>query len=262
MRIAQISRRTVCCALVCIACLPAALAAPSAQDILGMSDAVRNPGKPFSVDTELIEYRNGKKIDTMKLAVYSRASDSTGQFRSLVRFLAPERDVNKLMLKMGNELWYYDAANKSSIRIPPQQRLLGQAANGDVVTVNFAKDYVAEILGEEEVRDGERVQRRCHHLQLTARTEDVLYRLIDMWVDVTLNRPVKALFKSDSGRLLKTVYYRRYRSELGAERPTETVVIDGVDPSWITVMQYTNYAFRDIPESWFQRDFLPRFRPE
>ncbi|WP_440964814.1 outer membrane lipoprotein-sorting protein [Massilia sp. GER05] len=242
--------------------MPAVAGALSAQDMLAISDAVRNPGKPFRVDTELVEYRHGRKIDTTKLAVYSRVSESTGQFRSLVRFLAPERDVNKLMLKMGNELWYYDAANKSSIRIPPQQRLLGQAANGDVVTVNFARDYVAEIINQEDIRDGDRVARPCNHLKLTAKTEDVLYPLIDMWVDSTSNRPVKAQFKSDSGRLLKTVYYRRYRSELGGERPTETVIIDGVDATWITVMQYTNYAFRDIPESWYQRDYLPRFNPE
>lgn len=244
------------------ACGPAALAAPDAQKILADSDAIRNPGKPFRVDTELIEYRHGKKVDTTKLAVYSRAAESSGQFRSLVRFLAPARDVNKLMLKVGNELWYYDASNKSTIRIPPQQRLLGQAANGDVVTVNFSKDYVAEYMGEEEIRDGERAQRRCHRLKLVARTDDVMYPHIDIWVDTALSRPVKAQFNSDSGRLLKTVYYRRYRSELGGERPTEAVIIDGIDASWITVMQYTNYAFREIPESWYQRDYLPRFQPE
>ena len=46
------------------------------------------------------------------------------------------------------------------------------------------------------------------------------------------------------------------------ERPTETVIIDGLDPNWVTVMRYSDYAWRDIPESWLQRDYLPRFKPE
>ena len=49
---------------------------------------------------------------------------------------------------------------------------------------------------------------------------------------------------------------------LGVERPTETVIIDGLDPNWVTVMRYTDYAWRDVPEAWLQRDYLPRFKPE
>jgi hypothetical protein len=27
-------------------------------------------------------------------------------------------------------------------------------------------------------------------------------------------------------------------------------------------MRYTEYAWRDVPEAWLQRDYLPRFKPE
>src|SRR3954453_18167929 len=118
-------------------------AAPDAQEILAASDAVRNPDYPFGLTTTLTEYRNGKQTDASTLAVYSKAEKNGGQFRSLIRFVAPARDANKLMLKSGNDLWFYDPSNKASIRISPQQRLLGQAANGDIVTVNLAKDYRA-----------------------------------------------------------------------------------------------------------------------
>jgi hypothetical protein len=49
---------------------------------------------------------------------------------------------------------------------------------------------------------------------------------------------------------------------LGAVRPTEIVIIDGVNPQLVTVMRYADFTARDIPESWFQRDFLPRFQAE
>jgi outer membrane lipoprotein-sorting protein len=238
-----------------------ALAKPTAQEILAASDAVRNPDHPFGVTTTLTEYRSGKQTDVNTLAVYSKADQDSGQFRSLIRFVAPARDANKLMLKTGNDLWFYDPTNKASIRISPQQRLLGQAANGDVVTFNLAKDYKATLVGEEEVQDGDRQKRNCHKLQLDAIKSDVTYHHIEAWIDVSNNRPVKARFYSESNRLLKTAYYRQYERQLGAERPTETVIIDGLDPNWVTVLRFTNWAEREVPEAWMQRDYLPRFKP-
>lgn len=237
-------------------------AAVSAQSVLAASDAIRNPEKSFGLTATLIEYRSGKQTDSNTLAIYSRADAGNGQFRSLMRFVAPARDSGKLMLKNGNDLWFYDPSSKSSIRLSPQQRLLGQAANGDVVTVNLARDYQATLAGEEDVTDGERQNRHCYKLTLAANTPEVTYHSLEMWVEQSSSRPVKARFFTESGRLLKTVYYRRYQKQLGVERPTETVIIDGLDPQWVTVMRYADYAWRDVPEAWLQRDYLPRFQPE
>jgi len=237
-------------------------AAPDAQALLVASDAVRNPARPFAVALTLIEYRDRKQTDTNTLQVYSKADSVGGQYRSLIRFVSPSRDTNKLMLKNGNDLWFFDPASKASIRLSPQQRLLGQAANGDVVTVNLARDYHAELVGEEEIADGERVNRRCYRLRLAQHSADVTYDHIEMWVEVGSSRPIKALFFAESDRLLKTAYYRKFQNQLSQERPTEIVIIDGLDPNWVTVMRYSDYAWRDIPDSWLQRDYLPRFKPE
>src|SRR5208282_86664 len=161
------------------------LAAPDAQSILAASDAVRNPGKPFGVTVTLLEYRNAKQTDGNTLTVYSKADNQSGQFRSLIRFVAPARDTDKMMLKNGNDLWFYDPSSKASIRISPQQRLLGQASNGDVVTVNLAKDYKATLEGEEDVVDGDRQTRHCYKLKLVASATDVTYDAIEMWIDTS-----------------------------------------------------------------------------
>jgi len=261
MQINNMRRLTIATLLGAVCHLPA-VAAPDAQAILAASDAVRNPGYPFGLTTTLLEYRNGKQTDAITLAVYSKEDKSGGQFRSLIRFVTPARDANKLMLKNGNDLWFYDPSNKASIRISPQQRLLGQAANGDIVTVNLAKDYKATLAAEEDTQDGERQTRRCYKLALAAISPDVTYHHIEMWIDVSNNRPVKARFYTESDRLLKTAYYRKYQSQLGTERPTETVIIDGLDPNWVTVMRFSDYAKREVPEAWLQRDYLPRFKPE
>lgn len=248
--------------VICLGQTPSAHASSEAQAILAASDAVRNPYRSFAVTINLIEYRSAKQTDNNTLSVYSKADINGGQYRSLIRFAAPVRDVNKLMLKNGNELWFFDPASQASIRLSPQQRLLGQASNGDVVTVNMAKDYMAELQSEEDIVDGERVRRRCHKLLLAAASPDVTYHRVEMWVETGSARPVKARFFAESGHLLKTAYYRKFQSQLGLERPTEVVIIDGLDPAWVTVMRYSDYAWRDVPEAWLQRDYLPRFKPE
>ncbi|HLF23730.1 MAG TPA: outer membrane lipoprotein-sorting protein, partial [Burkholderiales bacterium] len=101
-------------AVVILALTSVTNAAPDAQQILAASDAIRNPGKPFALTTTLVEYRSGKQADSNTLTVYSKADNNSGQFRSLIRFLAPARDANKLMLKSGNDLWFYDPSSKAS----------------------------------------------------------------------------------------------------------------------------------------------------
>ncbi|MBL0089967.1 MAG: outer membrane lipoprotein-sorting protein [Ideonella sp.] len=239
-----------------------ALAAPDAQELLRATDAIRNPGRPFSVVVALTEFENGKQVDASTLRTYSRANDANGQFASLVSFAQPARDAGKLMLRNGDDLWFYDPSTKASVRLSPQQRLMGQASNGDVVTVNLAKDYRAKLLSEEEVVDGERRSRKAYRLGLTASSASATYATVEFWIDAETTRPIKGKFFAESGRLLKTVYYRRYQQQLGRERPTETVIIDGLNPQSVTLMRFSDWATPSIPQAWFHRDYLPRFQPE
>ena len=237
-----------------------ARAAPDAQALLVASDAIRNPTQPFKVTVTLTEFEKGQQVDSTVLTSYARTMEAGGQFATLVKFVEPARDAGKLMLKNGKDLWFYDPGTKSSVRISPQQRLMGEASNGDVITVSFARDYKASYGAEETVTDGERKERKSHKLLLAAATEDATYASIELWVDADNRRPIKARFLADSGRLLKTAYYRKFQPQLGAERPTETVIIDGLSPQQVTLVRLSDYAARNIPTTWFQRDYLPRFQ--
>ncbi|WP_354535278.1 outer membrane lipoprotein-sorting protein [Ralstonia sp. 1138] len=244
--------------------IPRALAAGpvDTSQLLARADAVRNPSHPFALTTTLLEYKDGRQKASMTLRAFSSAGGPAAQFRSLVEIQAPTQDRGKLMLKDGTNLWMFDPTSKATIRISPQQKLLGQAANGDVVTTNFAFDYDAHLEGEETIGDGDRKDVRCWKLALAARTPQTTYHHAFLWIAQDDGRPVKAQFFVESGTLLKTAFYRRMQPTLGMDRPTETVLIDGLDPHWITVMRFDQYAWRDIPETWLQRDYLSRFKPE
>ena len=232
------------------------------QAMLAASDAVRNPGQAFRVTVTLTEFEKGQQVDTSTLLSYSRPPEGSAPLASLIRFVQPLRDAGKLLLKSGSELWFYDPGTKASVRISPQQRLLGQAANGDVVTVNFARDYSAQRVRDETIQDGERHDRPTVLLRLTGVAADATYPSVELWLDADKLCPIRARFYSDSGRLLKTAYYRRFQRQLGADRPTETVIIDGLNPQSVTVVRLSDYQARPLPAGWFQRDFLPNFQPE
>ncbi len=232
----------------------------TANSIVMRSDAVRNPDKPFSLKVTLMEFREGRARDKMVLSVFSKEDRNSGKFRSLIRFMEPPRDENKLMLKTGNNFWFYDPASKSSVRLSPRQRLMGQASNGDVVTVNFNMDYKAVLENVETITDSDRNQRKCFKLGMLALNDTVTYHRIEYWVDTENYQPIKGNFYSESDRLLKIVFYRGYREELGKDRPTEIIIIDGIDKKFVTKMNYSDYQYRDIPEEWFQSEYLPRFR--
>src|SRR5919206_2785501 len=131
-------------------------APPSPAEIVAATDAIRNPGEPFRVSLSLVEFENGSARDTVQLAVHSKMDPATRQYRNLVRYEAPPRDKGKLVLLSAANMWFYDPASKASIRISPQQRLIGQASDGDVLTVNLAHDYSAKLVGEESILDADR----------------------------------------------------------------------------------------------------------
>jgi hypothetical protein len=235
---------------------------PLAVTIVTAADKVRNPERPFRMSLSLVEYRNGQAHDSVNLAVHSKIDPSTRQYRNLVRYTAPAHDVGKLALLNGSAMWFYDPASKASIRISAQQRLIGQAANGDVLTVNLAHDYTPRLLGEETVQDADRQQRNTWHLNLVSATSDAAYARLETWIEKDTFRTVKSKFYTDSGRVLKLAYYRRYETALGSARPLETIIIDAVDSHLVTKVTASDYRTEEVQDAWFQRDYLPRFTEE
>ena len=238
-------------------------AAPLApQEMVAAADRVRNPGQPFRLTSTLVEYVGGKPRDSVVLTIFARENPETHQYGNLVRYREPPRDAGKMVLLNGSNMWFYDPASKASIRISPQQRLIGQASDGDVVTVNLARDYAAKLVGEETLQDADRQPRDCWHLDLTAATSEAIYSRVEYWLEKGTYRPIKGRFYADSGRVLKVAYFHKYEDQLGGARPTETIIIDAVDSNLVTTLTGSDYRPQEIPDAWFQRDFLPRLPAE
>ena len=236
--------------------------AESAQDIIAASDRIRNPHQPFQLTSTLTEYVSGKPRTQNVLRVFSKEDPASRQFRNLIEYVEPPRDAGKIALLDQHALWFYDPASKASVRISPQQRLIGQASIGDVLTVNLAVDYLGELQGTETIQDAAREDRSCWHLELKARNDLASYLRVEYWVEQKTYHPIKAKFYADSGRLLKILYYRGFEQQLGGVRPTQAIIIDAVDTTLVTTLKFSGWRPAEIPDQWFQRDYLPRLRIE
>jgi len=245
-----------------IAALSAGAWGQTPAEIVARADEVRNPNAAFRFLSTLTEYVSGTPQAQNVLAIFSKKDPRTGQFRNLVRFVEPPRDAGKAVLLDGRAFWFYDPASKASVRISPQQRLIGQAAVGDVLTVTMSIDYTATLVSTESVQDANKKPRTSWHLDLKAANELSTYARIEYWVEQGSFQPVKAKFYSDSGRLLKILFYRSFETWLGGLRPTEAVILDAVDSSRVTTLKSSEHRLQQIPEAWFQREYLPRLEAE
>jgi hypothetical protein len=159
--------------------------------MVAAADRVRNSQRPFRLTDTLVEYRDGRPRDQVVLVVYSSKDKQSHQYNNLVRYAEPPRDAGKMVLLHGTNMWFYDPASKASVRISPQQRLLGQASEGDVVTANLSRDYTAKLDGAERLLDADRTDRSCWHLDMAAATPEAVYSRIEYWLEQGTYRPVK-----------------------------------------------------------------------
>jgi len=241
-----------------LAICASAAEAQTAREIVAVADKVRNPERPFRVTATVTEYRSGTPVDRNVFDVFSKLDPTTGQFRDIMLYASPPRDAGKMLLLNGDNLWFYDPASRQSVRISPQEKLTGEASAGDVLTENLAVDYTPTILGTDVIEDASRQRRTCWHLELKAANDAATYDRVEYWVAKDGDAPLKAKFFADSGGLLKILYYRLD----GNSAPSQAIIIDAVDQTLVTTVDLAAPHFQDIPDDWFQRDYLPHLKIE
>ncbi len=171
--------------------------------------------------------------------------------KTRVDFVAPARIKGQSVLMLSRNMWFMKPGLQKPVPISPRQRLLGQAANGDIAATDYAGDYAARADGE-EVIDGE----RCVVLELTSREKNTTYDRIRYWVSLTRKVGLKAEFYTVSGKHFKTatfVYGNRIEHDGRQIAMVSRMTIhDALQPANVTTMSYTNVAVRRIDAAVFQ----------
>ncbi len=176
---------------------------------------------------------------------------------TLAKFTSPANMNGRMVLMVDRNMWFIRSGLKKPVSLSPRQKLLGDAANGDIASTNYVEDYAAALLGEETVR-GE----PCYVLDLKATNKSVTYDRIKYWVSKERLVGVKAEFFTLSGKLFKTAEFK-YDNRIRAnneEAPfvSELIIRDAIQKDRVTTMTYSNIRIERIPDSTFNLNVLVR----
>jgi hypothetical protein len=170
--------------------------AESAGDLLRDSDRARgglDTGITWTVEVETTEDGASSKRSYI---VKGRGVDAH------VETTAPARSKGEIMLFNDRSLWYFKPGLRKPVSISSRQKLTGQAANGDIASTNYARDYEGSIVGMEQVGGEESFK-----LELKARAKNVTYDRILYWVSKARRVGIKADFLTLQGDVFKSATF-------------------------------------------------------
>lgn len=222
----------------------------NAQKILQSADEIRSPQTDYQVTATITSKRPGKKD---KIAVYEIFMK--GKDRTIIKTLQPEIDKGTSLLMLRYDLWVFLPTISKPLRISLQQRLLGEAANGDIARANFSGDYTPELINIVTIKG-----KPFYFLELTARNDRVTYHKVKLWVMENTYYPLKGEFYAFSGKLLKTCYYTNYKNILGKMRPTRLVLDNSLVEGQRTIIDYSNMILKSFSDKIFTKNYLKKLK--
>jgi len=227
-------------------------AAPSSEEataLVAKADAIRVPKGSYQFNAVITSFEGTEKKSENGYTAYVKDLD-----HSMVAFTTPTSERGKSLLMLGDDLWIYLPNVKKPVRIPLQQRLVGDIANGDITRLNLAGDYNATIAGNENVNGVDAVV-----LNLVAKSQDKTYNKIKYWVSKADGRPAKAEYFTVSGQSLKTCTFEDFRPEAGATRPMRMVFQDSVNKDRKSILIFTDITTKKLDDNMFTKDYMKTF---
>jgi len=224
---------------------------PTAEELLKESDRARGAaedGVSWDIDLESTEDTTVNKV---KYSVKAKGADA------IAEALSPARNKGEIYLFNDRTIWYFKPGLKKPVAISARQKLMGQAANGDIASTNYYRDYAGTVVGEEAV-NGEPTWK----LELKAKSKSVTYDGIRYWISKKNRIGVKAEFLTVSGSMFKsaTFEYKNTITFKGKKQPfvSKMMIVDALKASNKTVISYFEAKLDTHPDSLFNVNNLVR----
>lgn len=168
-------------------------AAQSVHDILKRADESRGNVVGISWEVVIESVEAQRTTDTMVYNIKARGFDISGLS------LEPPKYKGNKVLMTNNNMWFYKPGLSKPIPIAQRQKLLGNAAYGDIASTNYAEDYEPTVLPDETI-EGE----DCHVFDLKSKNDKTTYDRIMYWVSKKRLVGIKADYYTVSGKKFKT----------------------------------------------------------
>ncbi len=233
-----------------LACLARTAAASEVHALLEKADAYRLEPGAAQVSVRLEVQKDGKLDKERRYLVFLKAGR-----RSLVLSRSPVEKGQKVLM-LGDDFWIVLPSSQRPLRITPAQKLLGDAAAGDVATMTWADDYDGAIAGE---ADAEGVA--CVRLDLVAQRRGVTYHRIQLYLARSDAHPVKADLYVSSERLAKRATFEMGTVD-GRPRVTAMRLLDQIQTGRETFIHYLSRSPRSLSDEYYNPMFLTRHDPD
>jgi hypothetical protein len=214
--------------------------------LLKQADAYRLDEGANKVETVVELFKGGQLDKERRYTVYSKPGR-----RSLVLMRTP-LEAGQKVLMLADQFWLLLPDSQRPLRITASQKLLGEAATGDIATMTWSEDYRGTLVGEADIKG-----RRCLQLELEAARSGVTYSRVVLFVDARSAMPVKADLFVNSGKRAKEAWYQAGKLD-GQTRVVAMTLIDDIQHERQTVIRYLSIVAQALPDAFFNPAALAR----
>lgn len=174
-----------------------------------------------------------------------------------VEAIAPSKYKGEVYIFNDRNMWFYKPSLKKPVSISARQKLSGQAANGDIASTNYARDYTSEVEKIEKI-NGENV----YVLMLKGKTKNLTYDKIRYWINEKTKLAIKAEFLTLQGVPFKRgemTYGEKIKID-GETIPfvSELSIVDVKFPKNKSIIKYRAAQLKSAPGSLFNVNNLTR----
>jgi hypothetical protein len=226
-------------------------AEPSSIEILKAADEARGSVNGLAWKVAIESSEDDKVTDRLVYDIKVRAFDFAG-----VSLEPPKYRGNKILM-LNTNMWFYKPGLSRPVPISQRQKLMGDAAYGDIAATNYAENYDATRLPDDVVNGEE-----CYVFDLKANIDKVTYDRITYWVSKKRLLGIKAEYFTVSGKKFKsaTMDYANTVKVNGNTRPfLSRIALRGeLMNTEVTYLKLANPHIEAIPDYVFNLNLFMR----
>lgn len=175
---------------------------PNASDLLKESDRPRG-----GVEKGLTWEMELTTMDDPKNSVRQFVIKTKGD-NAIAESKAPPKFKGEILLFKDRNMWFLKPDLKKPVAISARQKLGGQAANGDIASTQYFRDYTPIFVKKEMIGGDETAL-----LLLKAKSETVTYDSIRYWISLKQKIALKAEFLNLQGKAFKEATFE-YKNKI------------------------------------------------
>jgi hypothetical protein len=178
-------------------------------------------------------------------------------YDAFVEALSPAKNKGEAYLFNDRQMWFFKPSLKKPIPISARQKLMGQAANGDIASTHYARDYEATLESTDTFNGV-----KHHVLLLKAKSKNLTYDKIRYWINDVTRLASKAEFLTLQGQPFKFGYleYSNTIKLAGKSMPfiSKLTIVDAKFEKNKSIIVYDKPKIEDHPDAIFNYNNMTR----